>query len=65
MQTSNFQKERKQRKKLTRDGWILVGLVMLILPLGGKVALALLYTFLAFAYLDEKPYGEVDSEEIA
>lgn len=51
----NF-REFVQRKRQIRDGWIIASLIMLALPLGGKLVLALFYTFMAFAYLDEKPY---------
>ncbi len=49
--------EYQRRKHQIRDGWIIMGILMIMLPLGGQIIVALWYTFMAFAYLDEKPYA--------
>lgn len=41
------------KQRIVRQIWIVSGLLMLALPLGGQLALALPTTFLAFAVLDE------------
>ena len=46
----------RQKRKIVRDAWIIVGLVMCTLPLAGVCIMALLATFLAFSFLDESPY---------
>jgi len=56
----NFEGEFRRRKQRIRDGWILVASIMVLLPLGGQIILGLWYTFIAFAYLDEKPYNDPD-----
>lgn len=50
------QRQVRRRKKHLRDMWIAAGLIMLLLPAGAQLTLALLATFLSFAYLDERPY---------
>lgn len=46
------------RKRHLRDIWTVTGLIMLTLPPGGQLSVALLLVFLSFAYLDERPYPE-------
>ncbi len=48
----------QRRKRQVRDGWIILGLVLIVLPLAAQVGLALLATLLSFSYLDEVPYAE-------
>ncbi|MCI0505064.1 MAG: hypothetical protein L0Z73_03040 [Gammaproteobacteria bacterium] len=47
-----------KKKKLVRDAWIVVGIVMGGLPLPFAVVLALLTTFLSFMFLDESSYSD-------
>ena len=49
--------EYKKKKKLVRDAWIIVGLVMIGLPLSFVMALGLVTTFISFMYLDESIYS--------
>ena len=41
------------KQRIVRQVWIASGLLMLALPLGGQLALALPTVFLSFAILDE------------
>jgi len=47
----------KKKKKIVRDAWIIVGLVMIGLPLSFVMALGLLTTFMSFMFLDESIYS--------
>jgi hypothetical protein len=49
--------EYKKKKKLVRDAWIVVGLVMIGLPLSFVMALGLATTFVSFMFLDESLYS--------
>ena len=46
----------RQKRKIVRDAWIIVGIIMCTLPLAGICVMALLSTFLAFSFLDESEY---------
>ena len=46
----------RQKRKMVRDAWIVVGLIMCTLPLAGVCVVALLSTFLSFSFLDESVY---------
>jgi hypothetical protein len=46
----------RQKRKIVRDAWIIVGLIMCTLPLAGICVVALLSTFLSFSFLDESEY---------
>ncbi|WP_455223339.1 hypothetical protein [Kaarinaea lacus] len=49
--------EYKKKKKLVRDAWIIVGLIMIGLPLPFVMALGLATTFMSFMFLDESVYS--------
>ena len=49
--------EYKKKKKLVRDAWIIVGLLMIGLPLSFVMALGLVTTFVSFMFLDESIYS--------
>lgn len=49
--------EYKKKKKLVRDAWIIVGLIMMGLPLPFVMALGLATTFVSFMFLDESLYS--------
>ncbi|WP_455365595.1 hypothetical protein [Kaarinaea lacus] len=49
--------EYKKKKKIVRDAWIVVGLVMIGLPLSFVMALGLVTTFVSFMFLDESIYS--------
>ena len=55
-QTAEYQR----RKRLLRDAWIAVAIIMLALPLAGMIAVALFSTFISFMYLDESDYGSYE-----
>jgi hypothetical protein len=46
----------RKKRKIVRDAWIIVGLIMCTLPLAGVCVIALLSTFLSFSFLDESVY---------
>ena len=46
----------RQKRKIVRDAWIVVGLIMCTLPLAGVCVVALLSAFLSFSFLDESVY---------
>lgn len=46
----------KKKKKIVRDLWLMMGLLMVPLPVAFTLALALLTTFLSFVVLDESLY---------
>ena len=46
----------KKKRKLVRDAWIVLGLIMLGLPAAVVLALSILATFISFAVLDESTY---------
>lgn len=45
----------RAKRRLVRDLWLLVGVLMLLLPPVAQLALALPTAFLAFVILDETP----------
>ncbi len=49
--------EYKGRKQQLRDIWIAVLIVMIFLPLGAQLGLAIITTLAALCYLDEVPYA--------
>ncbi|KPJ90419.1 MAG: hypothetical protein AMJ53_13630 [Gammaproteobacteria bacterium SG8_11] len=46
----------RQKRKIVRDAWIIVGIIMCTLPLAGICVMALLTTFLSLSFLDESQY---------
>lgn len=46
----------KKKRKIVRDMWIFMGILMAASPLALTMALALLTTFLSFVVLDESFY---------
>ena len=46
----------RQKRRIVRDAWIIVGIIMCTLPLAGICVIALLTTFLSFTFLDESTY---------
>jgi hypothetical protein len=46
----------RQKRKIVRDAWIIVGLIMCTLPLAGIFVIALLSTFLSFSFVVESEY---------
>ncbi|MGD8559895.1 MAG: hypothetical protein PVF34_07590 [Gammaproteobacteria bacterium] len=50
--------EYKQKKKIVRDMWIVMGILMTTSPVALAMGLALLTTFLSFTVLDESIYRQ-------
>ena len=46
----------REKRRRMRDPWIVAGLVMIFLPPGAVMSLALFMTFLTFTFLDESVY---------
>ncbi len=46
------------RKQWLKSMWIIVGLILILIPLGAQIIVGLFATFISFSLLDEKPYQQ-------